>query len=150
MPGRVPELRPAAASRSRRTSSPGSSEPAKAEIRAVGREGPRAAVGAARGPSPLCARRLGYPQARLPAGKVRQAEAMHAIVVDKPGSFRWTEVPDPEPGDGEVVVDVTAAAVNRADVMQRMGHYDPPPGASPYPGLECSGVISAVGPGVAG
>jgi putative PIG3 family NAD(P)H quinone oxidoreductase len=75
---------------------------------------------------------------------------MHAIVVDKPGSFRWTEVPDSEPGDGEVVVDVTAAAVNRADVMQRMGHYDPPPGAPPYPGLECSGVISAVGPGVAG
>jgi putative PIG3 family NAD(P)H quinone oxidoreductase len=75
---------------------------------------------------------------------------MHAIVVDKPGSFRWTEVPDPEPGDGEVVVDVTAAAVNRADVMQRMGHYDPPPGAPPYPGLECSGVISAVGSGVAG
>jgi putative PIG3 family NAD(P)H quinone oxidoreductase len=74
---------------------------------------------------------------------------MHAIVIDKPGSFVWTEVPDPEPADGEVVVDITASAVNRADVMQRMGNYDPPPGAPPYPGLECTGVISVVGPGVA-
>jgi putative PIG3 family NAD(P)H quinone oxidoreductase len=81
---------------------------------------------------------------------MRQAEAMHAIVIDQPGSFVWTEVPDPEPADGEVVVDITATAVNRADVMQRMGHYDPPPGAPAYPGLECSGVISAVGGGVSG
>jgi putative PIG3 family NAD(P)H quinone oxidoreductase len=49
-----------------------------------------------------------------------------------------------------VVVEVTAAAVNRADVMQRQGHYPPPPGAPPYPGLECSGVITATGPGVTG
>jgi putative PIG3 family NAD(P)H quinone oxidoreductase len=75
---------------------------------------------------------------------------MHAIVIDKPDHFLWAEVPDPTPAEGEVVVDVTAAAVNRADVMQRQGHYPPPPGASPYPGLECSGVISAVGPGVSG
>jgi putative PIG3 family NAD(P)H quinone oxidoreductase len=60
----------------------------------------------------------------------------------------WTEVPDPSPQAGEVVIDITAAAVNRADVSQRLGHYPPPPGAPPYPGLECSGVISAVGPGV--
>jgi putative PIG3 family NAD(P)H quinone oxidoreductase len=73
---------------------------------------------------------------------------MHAIVIDKPGSFVWAEVPDPEPAEGEVVIDVTAAAVNRADVMQRQGHYPPPPGAPPYPGLECSGVISAIGAGV--
>jgi putative PIG3 family NAD(P)H quinone oxidoreductase len=73
---------------------------------------------------------------------------MHAIVIDQPDSFVWAEVPDPEPAGGEVVVDVTAAAINRADVSQRKGHYPPPPGASPYPGLECSGVISAIGPGV--
>ncbi|GAB1688531.1 NAD(P)H-quinone oxidoreductase [Krasilnikovia sp. M28-CT-15] len=77
---------------------------------------------------------------------------MHAIVIQTPGgpeALEWTEVPDPEPGPGEVVVEVTAAAVNRADVLQRRGHYPPPPGASPYPGLECSGVITATGPGVA-
>jgi putative PIG3 family NAD(P)H quinone oxidoreductase len=73
---------------------------------------------------------------------------MHAVVIEKPDDLVWTEVPDPEPKDGEVVVDVTAAAVNRADVSQRQGHYPPPPGASLYPGLECSGVISAIGPGV--
>ena len=60
------------------------------------------------------------------------------------------EVDDPVPGAGEVVVDVAATAVNRADLLQRQGFYNPPPGASPYPGLECSGVISAVGSEVAG
>jgi putative PIG3 family NAD(P)H quinone oxidoreductase len=73
---------------------------------------------------------------------------MHAIVIDKPDSLDWAEVPDPEPAEGEVVIDVTAAAINRADVMQRQGNYPPPPGAPPYPGLECSGVISAIGAGV--
>ena len=76
---------------------------------------------------------------------------MHAITIDQPGgpeALVWAEVPDPVPGQGEVVVEVTAAAVNRADVMQRQGHYPPPSGAPPYPGLEASGVISAVGPGV--
>jgi len=48
------------------------------------------------------------------------------------------------------VLDVAASAVNRADLLQRQGHYPPPPGAPPYPGLECSGVISATGPGVIG
>ena len=75
-------------------------------------------------------------------------ESVHAIVIENPDSLAWTEVPDPEPREGEVVVDVTAAAVNRADVSQRQGHYPPPPGAPPYPGLECSGVISGTGPGV--
>lgn len=75
---------------------------------------------------------------------------MHAIVIDKPDHFLWSEVPDPTPADGEVIVDVTATAINRADVMQRQGKYPPPPGAPVYPGLECSGVISAVGPGVTG
>ncbi|GIF11408.1 NAD(P)H-quinone oxidoreductase [Actinoplanes teichomyceticus] len=74
---------------------------------------------------------------------------MHAIVIEDK-QLRWTEVPEPEPGDNEVIVDVTAAAVNRADLLQREGHYPPPPGAPDYPGLECSGVISALGPGVEG
>ncbi|GAA1925589.1 NAD(P)H-quinone oxidoreductase [Streptantibioticus ferralitis] len=74
---------------------------------------------------------------------------MHAIVVeDKQLVLR--EVPDPTPGPGEVVVDVAAAGVNRADVSQRQGLYRPPPGAAEYPGLECAGVISALGPGVTG
>ncbi|MFJ6842321.1 NAD(P)H-quinone oxidoreductase [Streptomyces griseoluteus] len=78
---------------------------------------------------------------------------MHAITVTGPGGpekLDWTEVPDPVPGPGEVLVDVAAAGVNRADIMQRQGAYDPPPGASPYLGLECSGTISALGPGVSG
>jgi putative PIG3 family NAD(P)H quinone oxidoreductase len=62
----------------------------------------------------------------------------------------WDEVPDPVPGEGEVLVEVVASAVNRADLLQRQGLYNPPPGASPYPGLECSGRIAAVGPGVSG
>lgn len=67
-----------------------------------------------------------------------------------PDALVWSEVPDPEPGPGEVVVDVRATAVNRADLLQRQGHYPPPPGAPAYPGLECSGVIGAIGPGVTG
>jgi NADPH:quinone reductase-like Zn-dependent oxidoreductase len=51
---------------------------------------------------------------------------------------------------GEVIVDVEATAVNRADIMQRQGHYAPPPGASEYPGLEVSGRIAALGEGVTG
>ncbi|MBO0652305.1 NAD(P)H-quinone oxidoreductase [Streptomyces triculaminicus] len=78
---------------------------------------------------------------------------MHAITIPVPGgpeALVWAEVPDPVPGEGEVLVDVVASGVNRADVVQRQGFYDPPPGASPYPGLEVSGRISAVGPGVSG
>ena len=60
------------------------------------------------------------------------------------------DVDDPVAGPGEVLVDVVATAVNRADVMQRQGFYAPPPGASPYPGLECSGRIAALGEGVQG
>ena len=74
---------------------------------------------------------------------------MHAIVIEDK-QLVWAEVPEPEAAAGEVVVDVTASAVNRADLMQRQGLYPPPPGASDYPGLECSGVISAIGPGVTG
>jgi len=60
------------------------------------------------------------------------------------------DVADPVVGPGEVLVDVVATAVNRADVLQRRGSYAPPPGASPYPGLECSGRIAALGEGVEG
>ncbi|BBB01304.1 putative oxidoreductase [Actinacidiphila reveromycinica] len=74
---------------------------------------------------------------------------MQAIVIeDKQLVLR--EVEDPRPGPGEVVVDVAAAGVNRADVSQRQGLYPPPPGAAPYPGLEVSGVVSALGIGVKG
>ncbi|RRQ80290.1 NADPH:quinone oxidoreductase [Streptomyces griseofuscus] len=78
---------------------------------------------------------------------------MHAITIPEPGgpeALVWDEVPDPVAGEGEVLVEVVASAVNRADVLQRQGFYNPPPGASPYPGLECSGRIAAIGPGVSG
>jgi putative PIG3 family NAD(P)H quinone oxidoreductase len=74
---------------------------------------------------------------------------MRAIVIED-GGLVLREVADPEPGEGEVVVDITAAGINRADVLQRQGNYPVPPGAPPYPGLECAGVISAVGEGVTG
>jgi putative PIG3 family NAD(P)H quinone oxidoreductase len=78
---------------------------------------------------------------------------MRAITVEKPGgpeALVWGEVPDAVAGPGEALVEVAATAVNRADVLQRQGFYDPPPGASRYPGLECSGRIVALGEGVAG
>ena len=67
-----------------------------------------------------------------------------------PEVLTLAEVDPPVVGAGEVLVDVVATAVNRADVLQRMGFYNPPPGASPYPGLECSGRIAALGDDVAG
>ena len=76
---------------------------------------------------------------------------MRAITISKPGGpevLTWSEVPDPKPESGEVVIEVAATAVNRADLMQRQGKYAPPPGASPYPGLEASGTIVEVGRGV--
>jgi len=78
---------------------------------------------------------------------------MRAVVITEPGGpevLRWDEVPDPEPGPGEVLIDVAAAGVNRADLLQRQGHYPPPPGASEYPGMEVSGRIEAIGAGVTG
>ncbi|GAA4679043.1 NAD(P)H-quinone oxidoreductase [Phytohabitans rumicis] len=73
---------------------------------------------------------------------------MYAITISEPGGpdkLVWAEVPDAEPGPGEVLIRTAASAVNRADLLQRQGYYDPPPGTSPYPGLECSGVITATG-----
>ncbi|MGV9311014.1 NAD(P)H-quinone oxidoreductase [Streptomyces sp. NPDC003691] len=78
---------------------------------------------------------------------------MHAITIPEPGgpeALVWAEVPDPVPGPGELLVEVVASGVNRADVLQRQGFYDPPAGASPYPGLECAGRITGIGPGVSG
>ena len=63
-------------------------------------------------------------------------------------ALAWREMRMPEPNPGEVRIRVLTAGVNRADLMQRAGHYPPPPGASPILGLECSGIIDAVGPGV--
>lgn len=76
---------------------------------------------------------------------------MLAIVVAAPGGPEQMHVgerPDPVAGEGEVVVRVAGAGVNRADLMQRMGFYPPPPGASDVLGLEASGVVSSIGRGV--
>ena len=73
---------------------------------------------------------------------------MKAITIPQPGgpeALILTDVDTPEPRTGEVRIKVTAAGVNRADVLQRMGFYNPPPGESEIPGLEVSGVIDAVG-----
>jgi putative PIG3 family NAD(P)H quinone oxidoreductase len=78
---------------------------------------------------------------------------MRAVTAPEPGgpeALTITELPDPEAGAGEVVIDIVASAVNRADTLQRQGFYPPPKGASDVLGLECSGRISAVGAGVEG
>jgi putative PIG3 family NAD(P)H quinone oxidoreductase len=78
---------------------------------------------------------------------------MRAVTLSEPGGpdvLALAEIPDPEPGPGELVIDVAATAVNRADLLQRQGLYPPPPGASDIIGLECSGTVSAIGPDVDG
>ncbi|MFB7504925.1 NAD(P)H-quinone oxidoreductase [Streptomyces broussonetiae] len=78
---------------------------------------------------------------------------MKAVSIKEPGGpevLEWIEVEDPLPAVGEVLVDVVAGGLNRADIMQRWGLYPLAPGTSPYPGLEVSGRISAVGEGVSG
>jgi putative PIG3 family NAD(P)H quinone oxidoreductase len=78
---------------------------------------------------------------------------MRAVVVTEPGEpevLEVQEVPDPSPKPGEVLVQVAAAGINRADLLQRQGNYPPPPGAPPYLGMECSGTIAEVGESVAG
>lgn len=78
---------------------------------------------------------------------------MKAVAVAEfggPENLHWTEVADPECGPEDVIIDVVATAVNRADVLQRKGLYPPPAGESDILGLECSGVISAVGSAVTG
>jgi putative PIG3 family NAD(P)H quinone oxidoreductase len=78
---------------------------------------------------------------------------MHAITITQPGGpevLAWTEQPDPRPGPGEVVLDVAATAVNRADLLQRQGNYAPPRGVTDVPGLECAGTVAELGEGVTG
>ncbi|HEX2503136.1 MAG TPA: alcohol dehydrogenase catalytic domain-containing protein, partial [Miltoncostaeaceae bacterium] len=78
---------------------------------------------------------------------------MRAIVIREPGGpevLEAAEVADPVAGPGEVVLRVAATAVNRADLMQRMGRYPPPPGASEILGLEVAGTVAEVGEGVTG
>jgi putative PIG3 family NAD(P)H quinone oxidoreductase len=79
--------------------------------------------------------------------------AVYAVTIPKPGGpemLTWAEVSDPEPGEGELLIAVAASAVNRADLLQRAGLYPPPPGAPVHLGLECSGVVTRLGPGVTG
>jgi len=77
---------------------------------------------------------------------------MRVVEIAEPGGaevLRVAERPVPEPGPNEVLIEVAAAGVNRPDVMQRMGKYPPPPGASDIPGLEAAGTVVAVGAGAA-
>ena len=73
---------------------------------------------------------------------------MHAIVAESADQLTWQEVPDIAPAYGEVLIKVSAAGVNRADLLQAAGNYPPPPGASQILGLEVSGTIVEVGDGV--
>jgi len=78
---------------------------------------------------------------------------MRAVIATEPGGpevLTVTDLPDVEAGPGEVLLQVAAAGLNRADLLQRQGFYPPPPGASEILGLECSGIISEVGEGVTG
>ena len=73
---------------------------------------------------------------------------MRAIVAESADQLTWQEVPDISPVSGEVLIKVSAAGINRADVLQAAGNYPPPPGASQIIGLEVSGTIVEVGDGV--
>jgi putative PIG3 family NAD(P)H quinone oxidoreductase len=78
---------------------------------------------------------------------------MRAVIAAEPGGpevLSVVEVPDVSPGPGEVLLDVAATAVNRADLLQRKGVYPPPPGASDVMGLECSGTVAEIGADVSG
>ncbi len=72
---------------------------------------------------------------------------MKAIDIEN-GELIWTDVDDPVPGPGEILIRNEATAVNRADLVQRSGNYPPPPGASPILGLECAGEVTGLGEGV--
>ena len=71
---------------------------------------------------------------------------MYAIVADGPDNLTWQQVPDATPGSGEVLIQVAAAGVNRADLLQAAGKYPPPPGASQIIGMEVSGTVVSAGP----
>lgn len=73
---------------------------------------------------------------------------MKAIVINKDQSLSYTDVPNPILKDGEVLIEVYASALNRADLLQREGNYPPPPGCPEWPGLEVAGIIKEVANGV--
>jgi putative PIG3 family NAD(P)H quinone oxidoreductase len=78
---------------------------------------------------------------------------MYGVMCDGQGDLdvlRWAEIDNPSPAAGEVLIDIVASAVNRADLSQRMGFYPPPPGITDVLGLECSGRVRALGNGVIG
>src|SRR6202012_5819730 len=78
---------------------------------------------------------------------------MKVVQIAAPGGPEQLQLstrPMPKPGEGEVLVRVEAAGVNRPDVMQRQGRYPPPPGASDIPGLEIAGTVVELGPNAAG
>ena len=75
---------------------------------------------------------------------------MLAVSPQSSGVPDLTHLPDPEPGPGEVLIEIVATALNRADLLQVRGQYPPPPGESNVPGLECAGTITALGEGVKG
>jgi putative PIG3 family NAD(P)H quinone oxidoreductase len=84
---------------------------------------------------------------------IRTVSRMRAVRCNGAGDvdvLAWTEFADPVPGPGQVVIEVAASAVNRADLLQRMGLYPPPPGVTDTLGLECSGRIAEIGPDVTG
>src|SRR5450759_145123 len=87
------------------------------------------------------------------ASRDRSVVLVHAVTA-RPGcsreALRAAEFPSPVPGPTEVLIEVAAAGVNRADLLQRAGQYPPPPGAPPIRGLEVSGVVAAVGSQVHG
>ena len=87
--------------------------------------------------------------ATAPLGQPKSAASnvasMYAIVAESAEQLSWEQVPDVTPGHGEVLIKVSAAGVNRADLLQAAGRYPPPPGASELLGMEVSGVIAAVG-----
>ena len=79
------------------------------------------------------------------------SNSMLAMEISAPGEpdvLKPCSVPVPVPGHGQIILRVAYAGVNRPDALQRAGLYAPPPGASPLPGLEASGVVVALGPGV--
>ncbi|MEI9936355.1 MAG: NAD(P)H-quinone oxidoreductase [Pseudomonadota bacterium] len=78
---------------------------------------------------------------------------MKAVLVSQPGGpekLELVDLPDPTPGPAEVAIEIHAAALNRADLLQRRGLYPPPPGTTDILGLECAGVVSELGPGCTG
>ncbi len=78
---------------------------------------------------------------------------MKAVLVSEPGGpekLELVELPDPTPGPAEVAIEIHASALNRADLLQRRGLYPPPPGTTDILGMECAGVVSALGPGCSG